>query len=246
MLRPLRTRSSSKLAPAASPYAQVLEGEVRCQRHRPRRSTCARDRGEAACLMDAASSPRAAQKSRDTDSRLTAEAAQQLIAWAFIAPGRDLHDRLLRVPALPKSGPELPRLHPPVLHRRHGARSSGSRTTSTSSRAPTFAPALINTAVFTLVSIAFQYSHRPGARGLLLPAVPALRDASRALPRALAAAAPGVGIDLGMDAQQRIRRRQCGPCGLRHPSDQLADLAAVGAWSRCSSPTSGSASRSTS
>ena len=71
---------------------------------------------------------------------------------------------------------------------------------------PTFSPALINTAIFTFVSIAFQF-----AIGLALAVFFHRRfrlsgTTPRALPDPLAAAAAGVRVYLVVDAQQRLGR----------------------------------------
>ena len=124
--------------------------------------------------MDAASSaPRAPRSPAKYGLALPAEAAQQLTAWAFIAPVAIYMIVFYAFPLLPQPRPELPRLHAPVLHRRHRPvrvvrqlrrrhpELRPSRRRSSTRRSSPSSPSL------------FQFSHRPGARGLLLQALPA-------------------------------------------------------------------------
>ena len=76
---------------------------------------------------------------------------------------------------------------------------------------PTFAPALLHTVVFTARVAGLPVRHRPGAGGVLQPALPAVGHAAGAVPRAVAAAADRVGVHLVVDAQQRLRHRQRRP-----------------------------------
>ena len=111
-------------------------------------------------------------------------------------------------------------------------RSPGSPTTQRYSATRRSSPALINTAVFVFVSIAFQF-----AIGLALAVFFyrkfRLSGILRALFLSLAAAAAGVRVDLVVDAEQRLGDRELLPAGLRHRAGRLADLAATGRWPRC-------------
>src|SRR4051794_1516316 len=69
--------------------------------------------------------------------------------------------------------------------------------------------------------------HRAGARGVLPAALPALRHAPGVVPGALAAAADRVGVDLGVDAQQRFRPGELRAGSGRRATGALAHLPAV-------------------
>ena len=72
----------------------------------------------------------------------------------------------------------------------------------------TFAPALLNTAVFTFVSIAFQFTIGLALAVFFFRRFPLVGHPARPVPRAVAAAAAGLGIHLGLDAEQRVGHRQ--------------------------------------
>ena len=88
----------------------------------------------------------------------------------------------------------------------------------------------VNTVVFTVVSIAFQFVIGLALAVFFFQQLPALGDPAGAVPGAVAAAAHRLGVDLVVDAQQRLRHRQLRPVSRFGLSpDQLADLAALGA-----------------
>jgi len=115
--------------------------------------------GEAASLMDAASSaPRRPQKSRDVRTRPSRRRLRsQLTAWAFIAPVAIYMIVFYAFPLYRNLD---------LSFRDYTLRSFIDGTAPfvwfenyvDVIQSSTFAPALINTAIFTIVSIAFQYS----------------------------------------------------------------------------------------